>query len=175
MEVWRLASDFSTEDEGAADAPPNVMQNAAFAEAAEVYHQYAPRGQFRPWALLQFPDFIGACRLVYCTIICATFEQTFLYNVRTGSLMQMINIHLRTLSCVDASEHHIFVCEQDVVHVFSQESGVEVLRIPADATVQCSWCMEVPFLVSGDWFTTPISVSPKVDGSPRSKFIAGVF
>ena len=36
-EVWRLASDFSTEDEVAAEAPPNDMQQAASANAAEVY------------------------------------------------------------------------------------------------------------------------------------------
>ncbi|KAF8272817.1 hypothetical protein EI94DRAFT_161052 [Lactarius quietus] len=174
MEVWRLASDFSTEDEVAADAPPNVMQNEASAEAAEVYHQYAPLGQFRPWALLQFADFIGAGRLVYPTLICATHEQTFLYDVRTGSLMQTITIHFRTLGCVDVSEHHVFVCERDVVHVFSRESGIEVLRIPADATVRCSQHVDDPFLVSGDWLITPISVSPKVEESPRSKLIPNI-
>lgn len=177
MEVWRLASDFSTEDEVAAEAPPNDVQMTVSAHAAEVYRQYAPRGHFRPWALLTvfLPQHMRTYRLVYPTLICASLEQIVLYDVRTGSLVQVVNIDLQTLSYVDVSEHHVFVCEQDVVHVFSRGCGIEVLRIPADATVRCSQRVEDPLLVSGDRFITPISVSPKVDESPCPKFIAGVF
>jgi hypothetical protein len=89
--------------------------------------------------------------------------------------MQTINIHLRTLYCVDVNERHAFVCEPDVVHVFSLESGIEILRIPVDATLRCSQRVEDPCLVSGDWFITTLSVTPKVDECLRSEFIAGLF
>jgi hypothetical protein len=104
-------------------------------------------------------------------LICANLEQIILYDIRTGSLVQTINTNLLRLKYVDVSERHTFVCKQDVVHVFSWESGIEVLCIPADTAVQCSQRVEDPFLVSGDWFITPISVS----SSPCPKFIAGVF
>ena len=177
MEVWRLASDFSAEDEVAADAPPKDAQMTASAHAAEVYDQYAPRGHFRPWALLTvLPQTMPTYRLVYPTLICASLKQIVLYDVRTGSLEQMVNIDLQTLSYVDVSEHHIFVCEQHVVHVFSRGCDItEVLRIPANATARCSQRVEDPLLVSGYKFITPISVSLKVDESPCQKFIAGVF
>ena len=125
--------------------------------------------------MFQGPDWISACRLVFPTVICAGYKQTFLHDVRTGSLLQTINTNLRTLSCVDVSERHAFVCEQDVVHVFSRESGIEVLRIPVDAAVRCSQRVEDPLLVSGDGFITPVFVSSNVNESPRPKFIAGVF
>jgi hypothetical protein len=175
MEVWRLDSDFS-EGEVALDAPPNLMQMVTSASAAELYEQYAPRGQFRPWALLEFPDSTtSAYRLMYPTLICASNEQAFLHDVRTGSLVQTVDLNLQTLCSVDLSERHIFVCEYEVLHVFSRESGFEVLRIPAFATVRCNLRVEDPFLVSGDWLVTPLSVSPEVDESPRQKFIDGVF
>ncbi|KAN0140889.1 hypothetical protein V8E53_001333 [Lactarius tabidus] len=171
MEVWRLDSDFS-EGEVALDAPPNLMQMVTSASAAELYEQYAPRGQFRPWALLEFPDSTtSAYRLMYPTLICASNEQAFLHDVRTGSLVQTVDLNLQTLCSVDLSERHIFVCEYEVLHVFSRESGFEVLRIPAFATVRCNLRVEDPFLVSGDWLVTPLSVSPEVDESPRQKFI----
>ena len=68
----------------------------------------------------------------------------------------------------------MFVCELEVVHVFSRESGIEVLRIPVHATTH-SQRVEDPFLISGDWFTTPLSVSPEIEESPWTEFIAGVF
>ena len=67
------------------------------------------------------------------------------------------------------------MCEQDVVHVYSRESGMEVLRLPAEATVRCSQRVGDPLLVSRDRFTTPIVVSPDINEFPCPKFIAGVF
>ncbi|KAH9038549.1 hypothetical protein EDB85DRAFT_427610 [Lactarius pseudohatsudake] len=167
-EVWRLASDFSTEGEVATHSPPDVEQIDASACAATVYHQYAPRGQFRPWALLALPSFTTMYRLAYPTLICANPRRAFLYDVRTGSLMQTIDIHIQSICYVDANETHAFVCEPDAVHVFSRENGNEVLEIPADATVQCNLLVEGPI---SDEFITPLSVSPKRDKS-RPRFIA---
>ena len=174
-EVWRLASEFTAEGEVAAYAPPDNEQMDASARAAGLYHQYAPRGQFRPWALLRCHELTRAYRLVYPTFICASYERAFLHDVRTGSLVQTIDIRLQDLRYVDVNEHHAFVCDPDAVHVFSRESGTEVLRIPANAAVRCSQRVEDPFLVSGDWFITPLSVYPEVDEFRCvPEFIAGV-
>lgn len=176
-EVWRLASDFSAEGEVAVDSPPNDKQMAVSAHAAAMYRHYAPRGHFRAWALLRPPQSWYMYRLAYPTLICATYDHIFLYDVRTCSLMQTINIYLQILRCVDVNELYAFVCEPDVVHVFSLESGIEVLRIPVCATLRSSQRVEDPYLVSGDWFITPLSVTPNMDECPHPspEFIAGVF
>jgi hypothetical protein len=176
-EVWRLVSDFVDEgdSEVAADAPPDDEQMTVSADVASLYHHYAPRGQFRPWALLRLDEFVSKYRLAYPTLVCASMDHTFLYDVRTGSLVQTINICLQSIGSVDVNERHAFVCETNVVHVFSRESGIEVLRIPAHAALWYSQRVEDPFLISGDWFTTPLSVSPEVDEFLCPKFIAGVF
>jgi hypothetical protein len=170
-EVWRLASDFSAEDEVATYSSPDGEQMDASARAATMHHQYAPRGQFRPWALLAFPDLTRAYRLAYPTLISANSKQAFLHDVRTGALVQTIDINLRTLCYVDVNERHAFVCEPNAVHVFSRESRSEILCIPADATVRCSLLVEDPPF---DKFITTLSVSPKVEKT-RPRFIAGVF
>ena len=49
-EVWRIASDFVA-DQVTTDARPDVPddpQMAISADTANIYHHYAPRGQFRP-------------------------------------------------------------------------------------------------------------------------------
>ncbi|KAH9174793.1 hypothetical protein EDB89DRAFT_1950620, partial [Lactarius sanguifluus] len=44
--------------------------------------------------------------------------------------------------------------EPDAVHVFSRESGNEVLEIPADSTIRCTLLVEGPI---SDEFVTPLS------------------
>lgn len=166
-----MASDFDDENDHAAHAPPTDLQKAASARAAEVYHQYAPRGQFQPWALLAFPGLTRAYRFAYPTLICAHNKQAFLTDVRTGSLVQTIDIHVQAISYVDVNERHAVVCEAVAVHVYSRENGSEVLRIPADATIRCSQLVEDPDFEN---FVTVLSISSKAEKS-RPKFIAGVF
>ncbi|KAF8256986.1 hypothetical protein EI94DRAFT_1671647 [Lactarius quietus] len=169
-EVWRLASDFVPVSEFAAEAPPSDRQVAVSAQVAELYRHYAPRGQFQPWALLRSPESVYAYRLRYPTLIFANHEHAFLYDVRTGALVQTINFHLRALYSVDVTERHAFLCDLYVVHVYLLESGVEVLRIPADATPRYSQCAEGPSHVPGDWFITPLSVSLEVNESTFKGF-----
>ncbi|KAH8984935.1 hypothetical protein EDB92DRAFT_1950393 [Lactarius akahatsu] len=90
-EVWRLASDLSIEGEVAADAPPDGMQMDASARAATVYHQDAPLGQFRPWALLRFHGYTHA-------------------DVRTGSLVQTIETRYWNIRYVDVNERSEVLC-----------------------------------------------------------------
>ena len=88
--------------------------------------------------------------------------------------MQTIDIHLDTLCSVDVSESYAFLCEPEVVRVFSLESCIEVLCIhPWD--LRCSQRVEDPYLVSGDWFIVPLSVTPGVDECSSPEFSAGMF
>ena len=167
-EVWRLASD---DGALAAHSPPDREQLDASARAASLHHQYAPCGQFRPWALLAFPSTTRVYRLAYPTLICANARQAFLHDVRTGALVQTIDIGLRTICYVDVNERHAFACEPDAVHVFSRESGTEILRVSADTTVQRSLLVEDPPSVE---FIAPLSVSRKAEKT-RPRFVAGEF
>ena len=145
-EVWRLASDFSAEGEVAAHSPPDSDQMFLSARAAEVYQ---PHGHFRPWALLRSDEFKGrVCRLAYPTLISANYRYDSLHDVRTGSLVQTFDVRIRYCHSVDVNERHAFVCERDVVHVFSRESGSEVLRIPTDAAVRYCQLVEVDYHTS---------------------------
>ena len=171
IDIWRLAGDLSAEGEVAAHSPPDSERMIASARAAEVYHHYAPRGHFRPWALLGFPEFMyRPIQLRYPTLMCLDENGAYFYDVRTCSLVQTINFHLHKIFDVDVNERHAFVCETDVVHVFSRESGSEILRIPTDVPVRYSQLVEDPALVPGDWFITPLSLSPDQDPYFRSPF-----
>ncbi|KAH9038563.1 hypothetical protein EDB85DRAFT_429957 [Lactarius pseudohatsudake] len=121
-EVWRLTSEFTAEGEVAADSPPGGRQMDVSARAEELYHQYAPLGQFRPWALLRFPEFAWEYRLAYPTLLCASDEHAFLHDVRTGSLLQTIELQYHDIYGGDVNERHVFFCRPDAVHVFSRES-----------------------------------------------------
>ncbi|KAH9017135.1 hypothetical protein EDB83DRAFT_192974 [Lactarius deliciosus] len=172
-EVWRLSSEF-TQGEAAVDAPLEAMQMDVSTRAEELYHQYAPLGQFRPWALLRFPESAWEYRLAYPTLLCASDEHAFLHDVRTGSLLQTIDFRYHDIYGGDVNEHHVFFCRPDAVHVFSRESGNEVLCIPSGASARSSQRVQDPFLISGDWFTTPLSIYSDVLDESRffPKFIA---
>ncbi|KAH9026253.1 hypothetical protein EDB83DRAFT_2425507 [Lactarius deliciosus] len=146
--------DTSREAKSPPDAPPDGRQMDVSARAEELYHQYAPLGQFRPWALLAFPEIAWKYRLAYPILLCASDEHAFLHDVRTGSLLQTIDLQY--------------------YDIYGGDSGNEVLCIPSDANV-CSQRVEDPFLVSGDWFTTPLSLYPEVvyEYRPITWFVAG--
>ncbi len=132
-EVWRLASGFvDGEPEVAAHAPPDEKQKRTYEFFATIptHQRYAPHGHFRPWAKLSFPTFTRAYRLAYPTLLCAGMDRAYLHDVRTGALVQTIDIRPEDICYVDVSERHVFVCEPEALHVFSRaDGGKEVLRI----------------------------------------------
>ncbi|KAI0305278.1 hypothetical protein B0F90DRAFT_1181970 [Multifurca ochricompacta] len=169
-DVWCLAGDF-TEGEVATYSPPDDEQRRISALSAAKYRQYAPRGQFRPWAKLSFPEITRAYRLAYPTLVCASDEHAFLHDIRTGALVQTVYIHLSGVCYVDVNERHVIVCEQNAVHVFSRRDNAKVLCISKDVPVLCSQLVEDPKLVPGNPFVTPLSLSPDPDDF-RTGFVA---
>ena len=112
--------------------PPDKKQKRTheFSATIPTHQRYAPHRHFRPWAKLSFPTFTRTYRLVYPTLLCAGMERTYLHDVHMGALVQAIDIRPEDICYVDVDERHVFVCEPEAVHVFSQvDGGNEVLRI----------------------------------------------
>jgi hypothetical protein len=80
--------------------------------------------------------------------------------VRTGALVQTIDIDLWGICYVDVNERHVFACEPTAVHVYLRASGKEALQIPNNVAVLR---VESPNILPGDPFVAPLSLSPDVD------------
>jgi hypothetical protein len=173
-EVWRLASDVA-EGEMATDSLPDEGQRRVSAFAAAMHNRYAPRGHFWPWANLSFPELTFGTRLVYPTLLSANTRRAFLHDVRTGALVQTIDVGLDrrslTLSYVDVNERYAFVCESRAVHVLSRDAGAKVLHIPKSIFVpETTTVVSEP--VTGKPFVEALSLRPGHD-DVRPDFLAG--
>ena len=178
-EVWRLASDIIFGDEEAAYAsPPDEEQRLVSMTAASTHHRYTLHGHFRPWAMISSPEVTSAYRVVCPTLLCANNQHAFLYDLRTGGLVQTIKVNRipqeAGLCHVDMDERHVVVCESHAVHVFARDRGNEVFRMGSDvftpkmmATTVDSSAHTGAFVESGSlrWW-------PGYDNS-RSDFLAG--
>jgi hypothetical protein len=173
MEVWRLASDVGV-DEVAISAPPDQDQLDMSAFTAATHCQYAPRGHFRPWAKISFPESTFAYRLSYPTLVCASRQHAHLLDVRSGSLVQTIDINITSIRYVDVNEQHVFICEPHIVHVHSRAGGAEVLQIPNNVVVEHVDSVMSPNVTFGDSFVSPLSLSPSLDDT-FPDFIAGLW
>ena len=173
-EVWRLSSDFA-EGEVATHTPPDEGQRRVSAFAAAMHKRYAPRGHFRPLANLSFPEHTFGTRLVYPTLLSANIRRAFLHDVRTGALVQTIDVVPRArgfgLCYVDVNERYVFVCESHALHVFSRDSGAEVLRIPNNVFVPKTVTVASES-VAGNPFVEVLSLRPGRDNT-LPDFLAG--
>ncbi|KAF8632726.1 hypothetical protein AX15_001722 [Amanita polypyramis BW_CC] len=105
------------------------------------------KGHFVPWALLRPPTSTRAFRFVYPILLVASFVSVYLYDVRTGVLVQEIRDIQHTegvtppppppppilgeLFYVEHSPHHIFVCGDNCLRIFSRQTGQRVYDISA--------------------------------------------
>jgi hypothetical protein len=154
-------------------AAPDEQQRRAYEFFTAIHQQYAPRGNFRPWAKLSFPTHTRAYRFAYPTLLCASKDRAYLHDVRTGALVQTIDIGLEDICYVDVSERHGFVCGEQALHVFSRgDGGTEVLRIPRGVLFSKVLASSAP--INGDPFVTVLPVLPGVDEYPLP-FIAGEY
>ena len=173
-EVWRLASDFvDGEPEVAPYAPPDEKQKRTYEFFATVppHQRYAPHGHFRPWAKLSFPTFTRAYRLAYPTLLCAGMDRAYLHDVRTGRLVQSIDIRPEDICYVDVNERYVFVCEPEALHVFSRaDGGNEALRIQRGVSFSKALSPSTP--IDRDRFVSVLPLHTGVDAHPPI-FIAG--
>jgi hypothetical protein len=178
-DVWRLASDCAP-GEVAIHAPPDEEQKRAGEFFSMLHHRHAQRGHFRPWARLVFPVLTRAYRLVYPTLLCASSEWAFLHDVRTGALVQTIDLGLENICYVDVNERYVFVCELEALHVYSRgdsDGGNEVLCIPLDVSFSESKVVGPSTAIDSEPFVSVLPLSPVDPGVDEyaSEFIAGVW
>ncbi|KAF8325348.1 hypothetical protein F5887DRAFT_1019634 [Amanita rubescens] len=155
-EVWRLTEYdiyYPTQSSGdetsptvIADARPDDDQRRAYelSQNLDPYvseQQRSPRyGKFTPWALLHPPTPTRAFRFIYPTLLVVSFARAYMYDVRTGKLVQVID-NLQTaqpilsvsltgaptflghLNYVDHSPQHLFICGEGSLRVFSRQTG----------------------------------------------------
>ncbi|OBZ69689.1 hypothetical protein A0H81_10461 [Grifola frondosa] len=136
-EVWRLAADFDP-TEVPSIFPPFSDQLDASDEAAEQYQSDTRRGHFKPWAMINTPEFGRAFRFAYPTLLVSGTLKAYLYDVRSAALVQVINDVQDTplgvfsdINYVDVSDQHVFICMSQELRVFNRPDGALLLRVPS--------------------------------------------
>ena len=129
-EVWRLATEYSD-----SPAPPDELQQ----DITFMINQHIPqsKGSFKPWAVLTTPEITTAFRFVYPTLLCASWEKAFLWNVVTCELTQIISDiqeerdeqDLGRVNYVELSQQHVFICGTNQFRIFDRSSGSLVYHI----------------------------------------------
>ncbi|KAF8060699.1 hypothetical protein FPV67DRAFT_1511167 [Lyophyllum atratum] len=156
-EVWRRVDDFN-DDEAASVVPeslPGPRQRRVSANAAEKYSSAATtRGHFRPWAVLRPPQTTRAFRFSYPILGAAAWDAVFLWDVRTGALVQTIEQtqrgsngevgegileYLGDINYIEVSERYVLLCGVRFLRAFSRETGKSVLDISAVRNPLASW------------------------------------
>jgi len=92
------------------------------------------RGQFVPWARLLIPENGRAFKFTRGTLLVASVQRAFLYDVEKAELQQIIEVHalgFGQLRYVDVSEQHIFIVSNRRLNVYDRANGSCVLSIPA--------------------------------------------
>jgi len=145
-EVWRLACDFQDSDIPEDFKPDDSMVNAS-EEAARRFPSSTGRGHFRPWALLQMPDFTRAFRFSYPTLLSAGLNNAYLWDVPTSRLVETIsNIQapnkdgpLGRLNYVDVNDKYVFICGLVQLRIFAREGGALVYYLTKKMLPRTHW------------------------------------
>ena len=128
--------------------------------------------------MISSPEVTSAYRVVYPTLLCANNQHAFLYDLRTGALVQTIKMNRipqeAGLCHVDMDERHVVVCEPYAVHVFARDRGTEVFRIGSDVFTPKMKATTVDLNARGGAFVESGSLRwwPGYDDF-RSDFLAG--
>jgi hypothetical protein len=150
QEVWRLASEWGDGPPIHSESLPDEEMFASYRNSKEIYGVDDLRGHFRPWALIVPPASTRAFRLVYPTLLSASAERAYLWDITTGERIQTIaltavrddsnanafdEILLGRINYVELSEKHIFICSARSLRVYDRESPPDqpslVLQIPS--------------------------------------------
>jgi len=92
-------------------------------------------------------------------------DRAYLHDVRTGALVQTIDIRPEDICYVDVNERHVFVCEPEALHVFSRaDGGNEVLRIQRGVLFSTVLGPSTP--INREPFVSVIPLHPGVDARP---------
>ncbi|KAK7063753.1 F-box domain-containing protein [Favolaschia claudopus] len=141
-EVWRHSADVEDDPSRPTFAAPDDSQLNAGSQA-ETTHGPPSRGHFRPWAVLRPPALTRAFRFVHPSLIAATRDSLFIWDIPTGELIQIIRDtqispeglgseeDLGEINYVEISAQHAFVCGGNTLRAFSRATGRCVLDVPS--------------------------------------------
>jgi hypothetical protein len=99
-------------------------------------------------------------------------DGAYLHDVRTGALVQTIDIRPEDICYVDVNERHVFVCEPEALHVFSRaDGGNEVLRVQRGVSFAQVLSPSTP--INRDPFVSVLQLQTGVDGVQPPFFLSG--
>ncbi|KAF5376923.1 hypothetical protein D9615_007333 [Tricholomella constricta] len=173
-EVWRRVDDCNEDEVASSVVPesqPGARQQRVSATAVEIYATATTkRGHFRPWAVLHPPQTTRAFRFSYPYLGAAAWDAVYLWDVRTGALVQAINQTqlgtngedvqgvlevLGDINYIEVSDKYVFLCGIHSLRIFSRETGKAVLDIPSSKYPIASWHFSI----------SPDRPAPGVQGS----------
>ncbi|KAH7926823.1 hypothetical protein BV22DRAFT_1086128 [Leucogyrophana mollusca] len=147
-EVWRRNRDFIASDvpEG---YPPDEKMLRVSELAAERHVSSTRRGHYRPWALLKMPEPTQAFRFVYPTLIAATADRAYLWDIPTSRLVQtipdiqMANApgRLGTINSVEVSDQYALFCGSSQLRIYERETGTVVFHTTVSELPSTQWDM----------------------------------
>ena len=144
VEVWRCSAESHDADEPSChviqEAKPTVRQLTASAAAAAKYGTSPSRGNFLPWAYIKRGGQGGDARFSFPFLGVITSEEFYIWDVRTGMLVQtMPDIQrvnyigdffysadgdefrdLGEVNDFDLTERYLFVCGRKSLRVFDR-------------------------------------------------------
>lgn len=145
-EVWRLARDFQDSDIPE-EFKPDASMISASEKAARRYPSSTGHGHFRPWALLHMPESTCVFRLSYPTLIIASANNAYIWDVATSRLVETIsNIQVKNqhgnlgqLNYVDVSDQYAFFCGSLQLRIFARDGGGLVLHLTKKMLPRTQW------------------------------------
>lgn len=150
-EVWRRVDDYdlSEADERVTESLPSPRQTKVFDSLAAPFTGSSTRGHFRPWGLLRAPQPTRAFRFFYPILGAAAWDHVFLWDVRTGALVQTIentqreangdHEFLGDINYIEVGLRHVFLCGVGGLRGFSRETGRCVLDILSSGAPFGAW------------------------------------
>ncbi|CDO77035.1 hypothetical protein BN946_scf184403.g10 [Trametes cinnabarina] len=135
-EVWRLQTLYNDTTDGPHTPAPEEAQIAEWRIASQPQYPHAPRGHFRPWRLINTPEFGRAYRFVYPSLLVSGLRKAYVWDVRTGALLQELenvqgDSNAGDINYVELSASHVFICSSSALRVFSRETKAMILEIPS--------------------------------------------
>jgi len=98
----------------------------------------APRGHFKPWALLTTPEFGRAFRFFFPTLLVASFTRAYLYDVVSAQLIQTIQVIqangpdlIIDINYVELNDDYVFICGSSWLRVFKRSNGQLAYSVPS--------------------------------------------
>lgn len=135
-EVWRRVVDMR-DDQCSTVSPPDAHMLSAWAEVTAQWPASTRRGHFRAWALLRMPEMTRAFRFSYPTLLVASENTVYIWNVPEGRLVETIrdiqklrhDDRLGDINYVEISDKYAFICGSNQIRIFERGGGALVFQL----------------------------------------------